>query len=257
MQDSCWSILQAEDIRNGELFVTYYVGFAFSWDQFHRHFPSSFKFDENVVLLSPQYKKNGRFTTLHMTRQLWCRGTDMACAKSIVIRWSRIWIQRNILNYIWITGKTVSEMTPLPLFVVRYGIIHIYTRYNLALKAAASLKSEMCTLWFENACQSGSSEAKSNETFRDRDVFVVHFAVVVFRPRYANYLLYSTCLLINTRWYIEYKTIDVITYPYTHSSRKKIPSYVHGRCLVISRNFVPVNSIHMLYHFFASLISKW
>ena len=184
-----------------------------------------------------------------MTRQLWCRGTDMACAKSIVIRWSRIWIQRNILNYIWITGKTVSEMTPLPLFVVRYGIIHIYTRYNLALKAAASLKSEMCTLWFENACQSGLSEAKSNETFRDRDVFVVHFAVVVFRPRYANYLLYSTCLLINTRWYIEYKTIDVITYPYPHSSRKKIPSYVHGRCLVISCNFVPVNSIHMLYHF--------
>ena len=213
-QDSCWSILQAEDKRNGELFVTYYVGLAFPGthftDVFHRHSDSTKMSPDSkvcganvrptwgrqdpggphvgpmilaiwVVLLSPQFKKMVAPNFAHAT----CRGTDMPCAKRCsdqVIK--NMNTSKYIFHRIWITGKTVSEMKPLPLFVVRYGIIHIYTRYNLALKAAESFKSEMSSLLFENACQSGLSKAKSKEAFRDRDVFVVHF-VVVFRLQYA------------------------------------------------------------------------
>ena len=51
----------------------------------------------------------------------------------------------------WIVGKNISKTNPL-LFVVQSGIIHIYTRYNLAFSAAESLKGKMPTLLFENAC---------------------------------------------------------------------------------------------------------
>ena len=59
------------------------------------------------------------------------------------------------------------------MFVVQYGFIHIYTRYNLAWKAAKLLKRKMSTLLLGNAFQIWLSGAISDAIHMEDHLLLV------------------------------------------------------------------------------------